>query len=43
LVRPFKKVPKGFIHLLVAVDKFTKWIDAKPIANIKNVVSARMQ
>jgi transposase InsO family protein len=21
----------GFTHLLVAVDKFTKWIEAKPI------------
>jgi hypothetical protein len=43
LVRPFKKAARGFIHLLVVVDKFTKWIDAGPIANIKNVVSARMQ
>ena len=24
----------GFTHLLVAVDKFTKWIEAKPIKNL---------
>ena len=26
----------GFTHLLVAVDKFTKWIEAKPITNIRS-------
>ena len=25
----------GFTHVLVAVDKFTKWIEAKPIKNLK--------
>ena len=34
MVRPLKKAPGGFTHLLVAVDKFTKWIEAKPITNI---------
>jgi hypothetical protein len=24
----------GFTHILVAVDKFTKWIDVKPTASI---------
>ena len=24
----------GFTHVLVAVDKFTKWIEAKPIKNL---------
>ncbi|XP_034586592.1 uncharacterized protein [Setaria viridis] len=28
LARPFKKPPGGFTHLLVAVDKFSKWIEA---------------
>jgi hypothetical protein len=32
LQRPLKKAPGGFTHLLVTVDKFTKWIEAKPIA-----------
>jgi hypothetical protein len=34
LMGPFKKVPRGLTHLLVTVDKFTKWIDAKPLAKI---------
>ncbi|XP_014660489.1 uncharacterized protein LOC106804253 [Setaria italica] len=34
MVGPLKKAPSGFTHLLVAVDKFTKWIEAKPITNI---------
>ena len=34
MVRPLKKGPSGFTHLLIAVDKFTKWIEAKPITNI---------
>jgi hypothetical protein len=29
MVGPFKIVPGGLTHLLVAVDKFTKWIKAK--------------
>jgi hypothetical protein len=34
-------VPGGFTHLLVMVDKFSKWIDAKPMDKIgsKQVVS----
>ena len=36
MVRPFKKASSGFAHLLVAVDKFTKWIDVKPITNIRS-------
>jgi hypothetical protein len=31
MVGPLKKAPGGFTCLLVAVDKFTKWIEAKPI------------
>ena len=34
MVGPLKKGPGGFTHLLVAVDKFTKWIEAKSITNI---------
>ena len=34
MVGPLKKAPGGFTHLIVAVDKFTKWIEAKPITNI---------
>jgi hypothetical protein len=31
MVGPLKKAPGGFTRLLVAVDKFTKLIEAKPI------------
>ena len=31
LVEPLKRAPGGYTHLLVAVDKFTKWIEARPI------------
>ena len=36
MVGPLKKGPGGFTHLLVAGDKFTKWIEAKPITNIRS-------
>ena len=34
MVGPLKKAPGGFTHLLVAIVKFTKWIEAKPITTI---------
>jgi hypothetical protein len=34
LVRPLKKAPGGYTHLLIAVDKFMKCIEAWPIAMI---------
>ena len=36
LVGPLQKAPRGFTHLLVAVDKFSKWIEARPIGKIKS-------
>ena len=36
LARPLKKAPEGFTHLLVTIDKFTKWIEARPISMIKS-------
>jgi transposase InsO family protein len=30
-----KKRTGGFTHLLVAVDKFSKWIEARPVTNIR--------
>ena len=35
LVGPLKKAPGGFTHLLVTIDKFSKWIEARPISTIK--------
>ena len=34
MVGPLKKASGGFTHVLVVVDKFTKWIETKPITNI---------
>src|SRR5215216_3312462 len=31
MVGPFKKASSSFTHLLVKVDKFTKWVEAKPV------------
>ena len=36
MVGLLKKGPSGFTHLLIAVNKFTKWIEAKPITNIRS-------
>ena len=36
MVGPLKKAPGSFTHLLIAVDKFTKWIEAKLITNIRS-------
>ena len=35
MVGPFKTGASGFTHVLMAVDKFTKWIEAKPIKNLR--------
>src|SRR6266540_1547433 len=34
MVSPLQRAPGGFTHLFIAIDKFTKWIEAKPIATI---------
>lgn len=36
LVGPLKKAPGGFTYLLVAIDKFSKWIEVRPIGQIKS-------
>ena len=42
MVGPLKKAPGGFNYLLVAVDKFTKWIEAKPITNIHSEQAVKL-
>jgi hypothetical protein len=32
MIGSFKKAEVGNTHVLVAIDKFTKWIEYKPIA-----------
>ena len=34
MIGPLTTAPGGFTHVLVAVDKFTKWIEYKPITKI---------
>jgi transposase InsO family protein len=34
MVGPLRQAPGGFTLLLVAVDKFSKWIEARPIVNV---------
>ena len=34
MVGPLRTGRSGFTHVLVAVYKFTKWIEAKPIKNL---------
>jgi transposase InsO family protein len=36
LVRPLQKAPRGFTHLLVAIDKFSKWIEVRPLNSIRS-------
>jgi hypothetical protein len=34
MIGPFTMAPGGFTHILVAIYKFTKWIEYKPIAKL---------
>ena len=34
MIGPFKKAQGGYTHVLVTIDKFTKWIEYKPIASL---------
>jgi hypothetical protein len=34
MIGPFTTAPGGFTHILVAIDKFTKWIEYKPITKL---------
>jgi len=36
LLGPFRKAPGGYTHLLIIVDKFAKWIEAKPITRVRS-------
>lgn len=33
---PLQKAKGGYTHFLVAIDKFSKWIEARPITNIRS-------
>jgi transposase InsO family protein len=36
IVGPLRQALGGFTHLLVVVDKFSKWIEARPIVNVRS-------
>jgi transposase InsO family protein len=36
LVGPLQKTPGGYPHLLVAIDKFSKWIEVRPLNSIRS-------
>jgi predicted choloylglycine hydrolase len=36
LVGPLQKAPGGYAHLLVAIDKFSKWIEVRPLNSIRS-------
>jgi transposase InsO family protein len=36
LVGPLQKAPGDFSHLLVAIDKFSKWIEVRPLTSIRS-------
>jgi hypothetical protein len=36
MVGPLPTAPGGFTHILVVVDKFTKWVEVKPIKKISS-------
>jgi hypothetical protein len=35
IVGPLRKASGGFTHLLVAIDKFSKWVEVRPITNLR--------
>jgi hypothetical protein len=34
MIGPFKKAQGGYTHILIVIDKFTKWIEYKPITSL---------
>jgi transposase InsO family protein len=35
IVGPLRKALGGYTHLLVAIDKFSKWVEVRPIMNLR--------
>jgi hypothetical protein len=40
-VGPFKTAPGGYKHILVVVDKFTKWIEVRTVATVTSKEAVR--
>jgi hypothetical protein len=35
IVGPLRKAPGGYTHLLVGIEKFSKWVEVRPITNLR--------
>jgi hypothetical protein len=35
IVGPLRKALGGYTHQLVAIDKFSKWVEVRPITNLR--------
>jgi transposase InsO family protein len=35
IVGPLRKAPRGYTHLMIAIDKFSKWVEVRPITNLR--------
>jgi transposase InsO family protein len=42
MIGPFKKAQGGYTHTLVAIDKFTKWMEYKPIASLTSAKAVEL-
>jgi hypothetical protein len=40
-VGPFRTAPSGYRFILVAIDKFTKWIEVRPVAKVTSEEAAK--
>jgi transposase-like protein len=41
MVGPFKRSKNKHTHLLVAVDKFTKWVEAEPVSRCDAAIAVK--
>jgi hypothetical protein len=40
LIGPLNRTTGGFTHLLITVDKFSKWIEVHPVTNVRSEQAA---
>jgi transposase-like protein len=38
---PFQTAPGGYRFILVAIDKFTKWVEVRPVAKVTSEEAAK--
>ena len=41
MVGPFKRSKNKHTHLLVAVDKFTRWVEVEPVSNCDAAIAVK--